>query len=205
MKCTNCGLWELPLSITGYSYEYSETSLVLLIGVNDKLIIIKHSKIPKCSTCGYKLYTFYTTTPEIKVTTGNVVIVPINIFKLPVYIGLNHQIYTIYDVPRFGKLIHATPSLKVLYLPANNITGEGNDDLFWVDSKLARCFMTYKDKHIIIVNECGEVFWPEVLTPLGGHMFKYEMPAFTLEFDENLLKWEFTPNQALHTKPAIKN
>jgi hypothetical protein len=124
MKCSVCGLWDL---VSGYYYEYSETSLVLLIGVNDKLIIIKHSEIPKCSTCGYKLYTFYTTTPEIKITTGGVVNVPINIFKLPVHIGIKHQIYTIYDVPRFGKLIQATPSLKVLYLPANNITGIGSD------------------------------------------------------------------------------
>jgi hypothetical protein len=206
MECRPYCAWWALVTLSSIKELYcglSKISLVLLIGVNDKLIIIKHSKPPKCTKCGTDVFTYLTLTPEIKINTGNVVNVPIDIIKLPVNIVEYHESYQIYDVPRFGKLFCAYPSLKVLYLPVNNITGKDSDIMFWIDSKLARFFMTDKNEHII-VNECGEVFWPEVLTPLGDHLIKYETTTFTLEYDKKW-KWEFTPKPALHTKPAIKN
>jgi hypothetical protein len=188
--------------IAGIKCDHSKTSPILFAGNMDKLIVINHGEVPICEKCKHYIDTHISFEPEFIINTGSMLNVPFNFIQLPFNISCTSEKIKIYDVDRFGKLIFIADGEDLLYLPMNNIKSLDCQTIFLVDGKPSACFTSTDG--LVIIDQDGKVFRPEILKQSGEPKYNYETPTFTIDYDCNIYNYVYNPLPAIQkTKSAI--
>lgn len=207
MQCDNChSLWLARNGTKNYqNCGFSKHSPILIEYIHpDKIVVIDHGTIPRCSKCKFVMHTFIKVSEPITVHTGTIPPqnTAVTFYPAPVSIFLKFQ-FKIVNIERFGTALidyNTWGANTLLYFPINSITDIGCDTVCLIDNVPASHFMCCDGRHVMI-NRHGEAIWPEWIWEQGN---KYESNNFTIFYDTVKKEWIYEAAPSMHTKAAIK-